>query len=55
MNCKHCGKSIHWCVLAGKWFHDHNFMTFCTDAWGRAKAVPTDLLQPPSAQAARPA
>jgi len=25
-----CGKEIRWCALAKKWFHTHNFMTFCT-------------------------
>ena len=30
--CK-CGKEIRWSVPAKKWFHIHNFMTFCT---GRA-------------------
>jgi hypothetical protein len=28
--CKHCGKKIHFCEIAKKWFHDHNYMTFCT-------------------------
>jgi hypothetical protein len=28
-----CGKQIRWCGLKKRWFHVHNFMTFCT---GRA-------------------
>lgn len=25
-----CGKQIRWCELKKRWFHVHNFMTFCT-------------------------
>lgn len=24
-----CGTEIRWCTLKSKWFHIHNFMTFC--------------------------
>ena len=27
-----CGKEIRWSALQRKWFHLHNFMTFCTGA-----------------------
>ena len=25
-----CGKEIRWCAAKKKWFHIHNFMTFCS-------------------------
>lgn len=43
MTCQHCAKPIYWSVAQRLWFHTGNLMTWCSDAWGRTKAVPSDL------------
>jgi len=41
-----CGKAIRWSTLQRKWFHLHNFMTFCTGTAIDEKHVDQPKAQP---------
>jgi hypothetical protein len=47
-----CGREIRFCGLKKKWFHVHNFMTFCTGMAIDDKHVDQPRAEPVHSQAA---